>query len=145
MPDNDDTSYAFRLMPGADLRVSIENFVRQHKIQAGWIAGCVGSLTEYSIRFAHQPVESTGNGHFEIVSLAGTVSVNGVHLHISISDSTGKTIGGHLVEGCKIYTTAEIVLLESGKYIFMRQKDGSTSWEELQITEKQDRPGLFPV
>jgi uncharacterized protein len=145
MPDNDDTFFAFRLLPGSDLRLSIENFVRENKILAGWIIGCVGSLTGYSIRFAHQPVESTGAGYFEIVSLTGTVSINGVHLHFSISDSTGKTIGGHLVEGCKIYTTAEIVLLESGEYIFTREKDGSTSWEELQITKKQDRPGLFPV
>jgi predicted DNA-binding protein with PD1-like motif len=145
MANNDDTYFAFRLLPGADLRLSIENFVTENGILAGWIIGCVGSLTEYTIRFAHQPVESTDSGYFEIVSLAGTVSVNGVHLHISISDSTGKTIGGHLVEGCKIYTTAEIVLQESGKYIFAREKDGSTSWEELQIIKKQDRPGLFPL
>lgn len=145
MPDNDDISYAFRLLPGADLRLSIENFVKEHKILAGWIVGCVGSLTEYSIRFAHQPVESTGSGYFEIVGLTGTVSVNGVHLHVSISDSTGKTIGGHLVKGCKVYTTAEIVLLASGKYIFTRENDGSTSWEELQITKKEDRPGLFSL
>ena len=97
---------------------------------------CVGSLTDYSIRFANQPKASAGSGHFEIVSLTGTISINGLHLHISISDNTGKTIGGHLMEGCKIYTTAEIILVESGKYIFNRIKDGSTPWEELQITKK---------
>ena len=97
---------------------------------------CAGSLT--GIRFA-LPISLkhlTGNGYFEIVSLTGTVSVNGLHLHISISDNTGKTIGGHLMEGCKIYTTAEIVLVASGKYIFTREKDGSTPWKELQITKK---------
>lgn len=131
-----DTSYTFRLFPGADLRNSIQSFVKERNIQAGWIVSCAGSITEYSIRFANQNGASTGSGHFEIVSVAGTVSVNGSHLHISISDSTGKTIGGHLMEGCKIYTTAEIVLVESGKYIFTREKDGSTSWKELQITKK---------
>jgi predicted DNA-binding protein with PD1-like motif len=136
MPAKKDTSHALRLFPGEDLRYSIQDFVKERNIQGGWIVSCAGSLTEYSIRFANKPGASKVSGHFEIVSLTGTISVNGSHLHICISDSTGKTIGGHLMEGCKIYTTAEIVLVESGKYIFMREKDGSTSWEELQITKK---------
>jgi len=57
-------------------------------------------------------------------------------LHISISDSTGKTIGGHLLEGCKIYTTAEIVIGSTIAYEFKRKKDGTTEWEELQVNEK---------
>ena len=75
-------------------------------------------------------------GHFEIVSLTGTVSVNGSHLHISISDSEGKTIGGHLLEGCKIYTTTEIFIGSTTAYEFKRVKDGTTEWEELQVNEK---------
>ena len=78
---------------------------------------------------------SKGAGYFEIVSLVGTISINGSHIHISICDSTGKTIGGHLMPGCKIYTTAEIVLQSTDKYEFTREKDGSTSWEELQIKD----------
>ena len=107
----------------------------QKKIVAGWIGTCVGSLKNYNIRFANQPKGSKDSGHFEIVSLTGTVSTNGSHLHISISDSTGKTIGGHLMEGCSIYTTAEIVILTSNDFIFKRAKDGTTPWEELQVEE----------
>ena len=136
MSSKKDTSYTFRLFPGADLRNSIQSFVKDENIQAGWIVSCAGSLTEYSIRFANQAGATKDSGHFEIVSLTGTISVNGSHLHVSISDSTGKTIGGHLMEGCKIYTTAEIILVESGKYIFTREKDGSTPWEELQVRKK---------
>ena len=84
--------YIFRLNPGEDLRKSIEAFVKEKNIIAGWINTCVGSLTDYTIRFANQQEGNNGSGHFEIVSLTGTVSVNGSHLHISISDSTGKTI-----------------------------------------------------
>ena len=133
MQNNTEVSHAFRLLPGQDLRNSIEQYVNDHKIKAGWLITCVGSLTDYNIRFANVKKETKGSGHFEIVSLTGTVSDKGSHIHISIADSTGKTIGGHLLEGCKIYTTAEIVLVESGKYIFTREKDGSTPWEELQI------------
>lgn len=129
------TAYAFRLKPGQDLKKEIQQLVNQKKIKAGWVSTCAGSLTDYNIRFANQPDGSTGNGHFEIVSLTGTVSINGNHLHISISDSTGKTIGGHLMDSCIIYTTAEIVLLSSDEFEFTREKDGSTPWEELQVKQ----------
>jgi predicted DNA-binding protein with PD1-like motif len=128
--------YVFRLKPGEDLRKNIEAIVKEKNIEAGWINTCVGSLTDYTIRFANQQEGMHGWGHFEIVSLTGTVSVNGSHLHISISDSTGKTIGGHLLEGCKIYTTAEIVIGTTTAYEFKRMKDGTTEWEELQVIEK---------
>ncbi|WP_207496933.1 PPC domain-containing DNA-binding protein [Aridibaculum aurantiacum] len=130
--------HAIRLKPGDDLKQSISSFVKEKNIQAGWIATCVGSLTDYSIRFANQPQSTKGSGHFEIVSLVGTLSVNGSHIHISISDSTGQTIGGHLSDGCKIYTTAEIVIHESNELIFTREKDGSTPWEELQIRRRKE-------
>ena len=129
-------AYAFRLKPGEDLKQGIQKFITEKQIKAGWMSTCVGSLTHYSIRFANQPNANTDSGHFEIVSLTGTVSVNGSHIHISLSDSTGKTIGGHLMDGCKIYTTAEIVIMSSDKFIFKREKDGSTPWEELKVEEK---------
>ncbi|HNU88738.1 MAG TPA: DNA-binding protein [Ferruginibacter sp.] len=127
------TAHAFRLKPGQDLKAAIQELVNKKQIKAGWISTCVGSLTNYKIRFANQTNGSVDSGHFEIVSLTGTVSVNGSHLHISISDSTGKTTGGHLMEGCTVYTTAEIVILSSNELVFKREKDGTTAWEELQV------------
>jgi len=124
---------AFRLKPGEDLQKGIEAMVQQEDIKAGWINTCVGSLTDYAIRFANQPKADSGNGHFEIVSLVGTLSTNGSHIHLSISDSTGKTIGGHLMEGCKVYTTAEIVITATNRFKFERAEDGTTPWKELQI------------
>ena len=132
----DNKVYVFRLKPGEDLRKSIEAIVKEKNIVAGWINTCVGSLTDYSIRFANQQGGTQDSGHFEIISLTGTVSVNGSHLHMSISDSTSKTIGGHLLDGCKIYTTAKIVIGTTDVYEFTRKKDGSTEWEELQVNEK---------
>ena len=132
---NDLTAHAFRLKPGQDLKLEIQKLVNEKQIKAGWISTCVGSLTNYNIRFANQPTGSNDSGHFEILSLTGTVSVNGSHLHICISDSAGKTIGGHLLDGCTIYTTAEIVILSSNEFVFKREKDGTTQWEELQVEE----------
>jgi uncharacterized protein len=60
-----------------------------------------------------QPPEGTVvSGHFEIVSLEGVLSRHGSHYHIVISDGDGMTFGTHLVEGCSIFTTAEIVIAE---------------------------------
>jgi predicted DNA-binding protein with PD1-like motif len=129
-------THAFRLKPGQDLRKEVEDYVKQHNIQAGWIITCVGSLTQAHLRFANQTNGTTLNGHFEIVSLAGTISSNGSHLHLSVSDSVGKTTGGHLLSGSLVYTTAEIVIGESSELIFTREKDGSTPWQELQIKKK---------
>ncbi|HPH90606.1 MAG TPA: DNA-binding protein [Ferruginibacter sp.] len=129
------TAHAFRLKPGQDLKKEILQYVTEKQIKAGWIGTCVGSLTQYNIRYANQPEGNTGSGHFEIVSLTGTVSINGSHIHISVSDSTGKTIGGHLLDGNIVYTTAEIVIQSSDDFIFKREKDGSTEWEELKVEE----------
>ncbi len=134
---NTDT-YAFRLKPGQYLKKEIQHLANEKQIKAGWISTGVGSLTNYNIRFANQPNGSEVSGHFEIVSLTGTVSVNGSHLHISISDSTGKTIGGHLMDGCIVYTTTEIVILSSNEFVFKREKDETTGWQELQIIPNKD-------
>lgn len=129
------TTHAIRLKPGDDLRMKIEQYIIQKNIAAGWMVTCSGSLTEYNLRFANLENGTSRKGHFEIVSLTGTTSKNGSHLHISISDSTGKTIGGHLLKGCIVYTTAEIIIQSATDLEFKRVKDGSTPWEELQINK----------
>jgi predicted DNA-binding protein with PD1-like motif len=95
--------FALRLKPGQDLRQQIEAFVKEKHLRAGFIITTVGSLRQAAIRLADQSSATQFDGKFEIVSLVGTLGQDGVHLHISISDSNGKTIGGHLVEGCLIY------------------------------------------
>jgi uncharacterized protein len=129
-------THAFRLKPGEDLLDGIDTFVQASHIEAGYIITCTGSLTAYNIRFANQPDGSGGEGHFEIVSLSGTLSKNGSHIHISISDSAGRMIGGHLLKDNLVYTTAEIIIGEHKGLIFTREKDGTTPWKELQIWKK---------
>lgn len=129
-------THVIRLKPGMDIKKSIQEYVVQNNIQAGWILTCVGSLTHYNLRFANQASTQSDSGHFEIVSLTGTLSSNGSHLHMALSDSTGMTFGGHLSEGNIVYTTAEIVFQSSNEIVFKREKDGSTPWQELQIEHK---------
>jgi predicted DNA-binding protein with PD1-like motif len=131
--------YALRLKPNQDLRAELERFARENKISAGFIITGVGSLKEAKIRLADQSEASLFEGKFEIVSLVGTLAESGVHLHVSLSDKTGKTLGGHLVEGCKIYTTAEIVIGATDEIVFTRETDAETTYKELKIRKKQSR------
>ncbi len=128
--------YAFRLLPGQDLKQEIQRFVTDRHIRAGWVNTCVGSLQTFAIRFANQSVPASSSGYFEILGLSGTLSLHGSHLHIMISDGDGKTMGGHLVDGCVIYTTAEIVISASDDFEFTRVKDRSTEWNELHIMNR---------
>jgi predicted DNA-binding protein with PD1-like motif len=126
-------NYTFRLKPGQDLFDSIEAFVREKHIQAGCILSGVGSLTHATLRLADREVLSEYQGPFEIVSITGTVSIHGSHLHISISDGDGKTIGGHFEAGCKIYTTAEIVVAVFTDVIYKREFAEDSGYDELTI------------
>jgi uncharacterized protein len=127
-------THTFRLKPQQDLFDSIEDYVKQNNIEAGCILSSVGSLTHATLRLANRDFYNEYEGHFEIVSMTGTVSIHGSHLHIAISDGDGVTIGGHLVSGCKIYTTAEIVLLELDDVVYKRELyEHDSGYEELKI------------
>jgi predicted DNA-binding protein with PD1-like motif len=128
----------FRLHPGQDLRQEIEAFVKQHNVRAGLILTAVGSLRSATIRLADQKEPTTFSGKSEIVSLVGTMGPDGVHLHISIADSTGRTVGGHLVDGCLVYTTVEIVVGDAGGLTFAREQDDETGYKELKIRSSKD-------
>lgn len=127
---------SFRLKPGQDLFDEIQAVVVEKQIEAGCVLSAVGSLTHAAIRFANQRDSSELDGPFEIVSMTGTVSVHGSHLHISISDEEGKTIGGHLVPGCKIYTTAEMIIAVFNDVIYKREFTGDSGYEELVIDNR---------
>jgi uncharacterized protein len=129
--------YALRLLPNQDLKQEIIAFAKANNIQAGYIITCVGSLKKANLRLANQPEATTWEDKFEIVSLVGTLGANsGVHLHASISDGTGKTIGGHLMEGNLIYTTAELIIGEVLDVNFSRRLDSLTTYNELFIEKK---------
>jgi uncharacterized protein len=125
-----------RLRPEQDLKKELEKFVTENRIQAGVLLSCVGSLQMTNLRFANQPKGTAFEGKQEIVSLVGTLGLSGSHLHLSIADSTGKTIGGHLLEGCLIYTTAEIAIGILPQLRFERELDSLSTYKELSIYKR---------
>ncbi|MGD1942577.1 MAG: PPC domain-containing DNA-binding protein [Leptolyngbyaceae cyanobacterium] len=127
------TPYALRLTPGADLKVSLQTLTQQHQLAAACILTAVGSLTVAHLRFAGQSTTTVLQERFEIVSLVGTLSVEGVHLHLAIANAQGQLWGGHLMPGCLIYTTAEIVVGALPGLRFQRLADEQTGYRELVI------------
>jgi len=92
----------------------------------------VGSLAKAKLRLAELDIKDF-NEKFEITSLKGTLSQDGCHIHISISDKDGKTFGGHVKEDCIIHTTVEIVLAEFNDMKFTREFDEESGFKELNV------------
>jgi predicted DNA-binding protein with PD1-like motif len=126
-------TYALRLTPGQDLRRELESFAKARRLRAGIVLTAVGSLTKAALRLADKSEATEFEGKFEIVSLVGTLSPDGVHLHASLSDGEGRTVGGHLVEGCTVYTTVELVVGEIEGVRFAREQDAQTGYKELRV------------
>lgn len=128
--------YALRLRPGQDLRVELQKLAREKHLRAAFVASCAGSCTRTSVRYANQPSASVRDGHFEIVSLTGTLAADGMHLHASFADSTGATFGGHLMDGSRVYTTAEIVVGELERAAYSREPDSTYGYRELVVRRR---------
>src|ERR1700712_1924946 len=128
---SDIKAITLRLRPREDLKVSLDQFVKVNRIKAACIITCAGSLEQAAIRFAGVENPAIIKGKSEIVSLTGTLSEEGSHLHIIISDSAGKTIGGHLKKGALVYTTAEIVIGVLPQVLHQREEDVTYGYQEL--------------
>lgn len=126
-------SHCFRLKPGQDLKKELLHYCQIHRLQAACVVSGVGSLNKAPIRLSRGKDVVEFQGPFEIVSLTGTLSSDGIHLHISLSNHEGRVIGGHLMDGSEIYTTAEIMLLENTALHFTREQDNQTGYKELII------------
>ncbi|WP_420150912.1 PPC domain-containing DNA-binding protein [Spirosoma sp.] len=131
------STYSCRLKPGQDLKKEIDNLVIRNSITAGVIVTCVGSLTDVTVRLANQLEPTTWRGHFEIVSLVGTLSTNGCHLHLGVAGSTGQTLGGHVLEGCTVYTTVELVIGVMQDLNYSRKIDPTFGYKELIIRKRE--------
>jgi predicted DNA-binding protein with PD1-like motif len=123
-----------RILPGEDLKQSIEHLRDFNCLKSGIILCIVGSITDAVLRMPNGD-KKLFTGLFEIVSAEGTVSIEGIHVHISISDAEGTVYGGHLLNGCKIYTTVELSIMES-VVVFNRTVDPKTGFKELVVQDE---------
>ena len=128
-------SYIVRLKPGQDVKAELEALARAHHLQAASIVSVVGSLTNVALRFANKPETTTLTGHFEVVAMSGYLAANEFHCHLAVSDGEGKTLGGHLMAGNRVYTTLVVVIQEHLGLRYRREFDPTSNYQELVIDE----------
>jgi hypothetical protein len=129
---------AVRLRPGADLKGELLALAARERIRAGWVVTCVGSLSQVRVRLAGGAEHATWEGAFEIVALTGTLWQDGGHLHLAVADQQGRTVGGHLAEGCTVRTTAEVVVASDARLLFAREHDPATGHAELVVRDRDE-------
>ena len=135
IPDNLPT-FVLRLQPGDDLRVALQSAFSELQAtgcQAACVISAVGSLSRAVLRYAAQPQGAVLDEALELVTLSGTLSPDGPHLHASVADARGQMRGGHVMPGCRVRTTAEIVLALLPGWAFSRAHDAGTGFMELHV------------
>jgi len=127
---------AVRLRPGEDLRHGLEAWFARSGAMAGAGVAFAGSLTRAVLRYAARDDGAEVPGPLEIVSLSGTLSPDGPHLHVAVADQDGMMWGGHLLAGCEVHTTAEVVVWLGGDMVFAREPDAVTGARELVVSRR---------
>ena len=124
-----------RLNPGDDLRTALDAAFAQLQAEQNTRAACVisavGSLSRAVLRYAAEPQGTVLAEPLELITLSGTLSPDGAHLHASVANARGEMCGGHVMPGCIVRTTAEIVLVSLQGWVFAREHDARTGFKEL--------------
>ncbi|MBU0049623.1 MULTISPECIES: PPC domain-containing DNA-binding protein [Enterobacterales] len=137
LPSSHARFIALRLLPNEDVIMALRQMIKKQNLKSAFIAGCVGSLTDVVLRFAGREENRYLTGKFEIVSLIGTLDDQGEHLHLAVSDENGLMCGGHMMPGCTVRTTLELVIGELEQVTFSRQPCEHSGYEELVITPRK--------
>jgi uncharacterized protein len=122
-----------RLQPNTDLRPTLEQTTRERNLSAAFVVSGIGSLSAAQLRLAGARAATVLRGDLEILSLAGTLSLDGAHLHMSVADARGHVTGGHVLPGCIVRTTAKMLLMVLPAHRFTRELDAATGFVELVI------------
>ena len=123
-----------RLPPGVDLRRELERLGNEHLPTGAFVLAGIGSLVDPRLRFAGREDESALVGPYELVTLSGTLTPQGAHLHASLSAEDGQVLGGHITYGNVVRTTAEVLLVELAAWSLTRVHDTSTGFLELKAS-----------
>lgn len=123
--------HSVRLHRGDDLLNSIKKLAIEKQIQSGVILSAVGCVLQARLRDASGVNIRDVEEHCEIVSLNGTVSEKRCHMHLALSKEDLSTVGGHMVDGCIINTTCELVIGELPGQEIDVEFDNETGYKEL--------------
>lgn len=149
---------AVRMAPGDDLFGTTLKICREKGVKAGVILSAAGSLQKAVLRNVWKypnPFPVTDgcrmftpvNGPLELLQMSGNVTRTEqgepfLHAHVTISLGRPEATcyGGHLVEGCTIFTTCELMIAELENIALMRLMDKHTRAGELYGISLDDKP-----
>lgn len=107
-----------RLHPGDDILESLENLVLEHNVRAGHLA-LIGAISGATLGYfdvhRREYLSFTISEDLEVTSCTGNIAYSEdgkpvVHAHMVVADEKGKSYSGHLMRGCKVSVTIEIIL-----------------------------------
>ncbi|MBK8498120.1 MAG: DNA-binding protein [Flavobacteriales bacterium] len=124
--------HVIRLQPGDDVRRTLREWAETNSIDAASITSAVGSLTHAHLRYANRADGIMTTADLEVLSLSGTISQHGMHLHLSVGDRDGNMLGGHMLDGCLVRTTLELTVQEINGLRMLRTRDEQSGYDELE-------------
>ncbi len=133
---------AARLKDGQELKGALEKLLADNGVKSGVILSGVGSLQNVKIRMpVIKKIKYLELKNVEIDLLHGTLGSSSSHIHVVVSDLSGKVWGGHLKEGV-VRTTCELVVGLIDDVDFLRERDKKTGYDEL-VIKKTSAPKLI--
>lgn len=127
---------ALRLEPGTDLRLGLEALTRERGWPAAFVVAGIGSLRVTALRLADASAPTRLHEPVELLTLSGSLSPDGAHLHASVADAQGRVLGGHVAAGCEVRTTVELLLEVIESQAFAREHDARTGYAELKVAPR---------
>ena len=102
-------SISLSLSPNTDLLLALKELAANENAK-GYVLGVVGNLSMALIKCPGRSEPNLLEGNLEIITLNGTISPDGIHLHLSVSDDLCKVWGGHLEIGSKVLKGVDILV-----------------------------------
>lgn len=125
-----------RFDEGDDLILSLKKCAEQHNIKTGWF-NLIGGLKEFAYALyekgEYRNIHERATHCFELLPTFGNITQKEgetlIHAHIIASDEdAGVAKGGHLIEGCKIYPFAEVLIQEIDAVIDRSYDKNTNLW-----------------
>lgn len=143
-------TFIFHIPTGANLHESLTNFVVDEDVKVGRISA-IGATTHAVVGYYDQQLREYQKlefaGGMEILSLNGNISLRDgkpfVHVHILLSDREGRTFGGHLMPGTKVFA-CEVFVEEYEGNPLERKWDETTGlflWDRSSLIERPHESG----
>jgi len=137
-----------RLAPGCDLIKSLEEIAERENLRSAVVLSGAASLRQVTLRNVRlfpdgfpitdrYRIYTPKKEPLELLSLSGNISRKDgevhIHCHATVSSGLedGRAYGGHLVEGCVVFSTCEVVIAEITGLEMKRSIDPETHALEL--------------